>query len=313
MKTFLFESAPVDERALLREVEAAASEQCRSPLNWEWVREMNRSRGTDFASLFLREWCRRNPQNGAFWRAFSAPPPPAPSAAPRRVVLLPSMFYREHPELGGDGALFQRIAPQYGVAAELIPLRSLGSVEQNADILLEDFSRRRDPVWVISFSKGSADFKRALARGREVILPKLAGWLNIAGTVGGTHMTEKGAQNPIKQLMLKSWIRLRGGAAGLIEEMDWSHPFSRAAVSLPPAVKVINLLGLPLCCHLRKPLVSTYQYLSTWGPNEGFLVFEDAVSIGGFILPLWGADHYLHVPELSEVAHHFFQFIRGAP
>ncbi len=310
--TFLFEAAQIDEEQLRSEVETVLPDYLDRPLDGNWIRELNRERGTDFASMLLREWCMRSGANGPFYRDFQRPMDHVESRAEDdlSVLILPTMFYREHPEIGGDGILFSSVAARHGIRTSLVPLPSLGSVDENADILLDHFSRLRSHnVWVISFSKGAADFKRAILKDSDAVLPHLAGWLNVGGTVGGTHLTDSGSLNPLKHMMMKSWIRIRGGSGKLTEEINRSHPFSRATLQLPPSIEVINLVGLPLKCHLRKPLVTTYSHLSQWGPNDGVVLIEDAVSIGGHIVPLWGADHYLRVPGLSAFAHQFFRHL----
>ena len=53
------------------------------------------------------------------------------------IGVVPGAFYRTHRNTGADGVRVLAIAHKLGCEAELIPVRSFGRLEENADIILD--------------------------------------------------------------------------------------------------------------------------------------------------------------------------------
>ena len=115
----------------------------------------------------------------------------APRHRPPTLVIVPTMFFREHPELGGDGALIAQVAERVGVPTLRAPVLSLGSVAENTARLLEALSKVEGPFWVATLSKGGLEMKEALrTAGGGDVFSRLRGWVNISGALGGSRIVD---------------------------------------------------------------------------------------------------------------------------
>nr|MBA3939050.1 hypothetical protein [Planctomycetota bacterium] len=67
----------------------------------------------------------------------------------------------------------------------------------------------------------------------------------------------------------------------------------------------------PLACHLRRPVARSAAWLARSGPNDGYVLLEDACIAPGHLVPLWGADHYLRTPELPPLLYRLLRWAAG--
>jgi hypothetical protein len=268
--------------------------------------------GCDVATVMARRCIVEEPANQQFLSAVEK----IPAAVSRgtkniRLLIVPTMYHRERPELGGDGRLVAGIAARFGIPVQTIQTVSLGRIEENADVIARALEvRDNTATWIVTMSKGSADLKRALIR-HPHLAGRLAGWINIAGMPGGTMIADPRPGRPIGYALLQGWLLLRGASAGMLAEMGRAHAYSRAPLQLPSSVEVINVLPMPLFGHLRKPVDKAGAYLADFGPNDGFVLLEDALILPGKICPVWGADHYLRVPELVPLLYRLIAYATG--
>jgi hypothetical protein len=220
-----------------------------------------------------------------------------------RVVVVPTLFYREHPEIGGDGGLIVAIARRLGLAAEAAPVGSLASVEENARRLLRHLERiEGDEVWCVTLSKGGLELKRAFALATGRAAHNVRVWVNIAGVLGGSPIVDRMARSAPHRLFLRGYMRIRGGTGDALLQMGRAHAIAQAPLELPTHVDVLNLVPLPLPSHLPPRTLRTFRRLEAEGPNDGFVPFWDGVA-PGLVYPLWGCDHYLRAPRLSSIVY----------
>lgn len=263
------------------------------------LRAIAADRGIDFATAILFDRLWRSPVLRDFHERLESLDPngslPPPAA---RVVIVPGAFYREFPHTGSDGRLVREEAEQLGFATELVPLRSLGALETNADILI-DFLRQQTggPLILVSLSKGGSDLKIALARPEaEDAFRHVTHWINLSGLVNGTPLVDWLFASRLRTL----WFRLlfwwrnydftvlpqlaRGPDAPLHGDLD-----------LPTTMRAIHVIGFPLRQHLSNALARRcHRRLERHGPNDGAgILLADALRLPGLVYPVWGADHYL--------------------
>jgi hypothetical protein len=57
-------------------------------------------------------------------------------------------------------------------------------------------------------------------------------------------------------------------------------------------------------------LAHHYQrLLKTFGPNDGLTPLRDCFDYPGRIYPVWGADHFMRIPDLTALLYKLFHFI----
>jgi hypothetical protein len=306
--------APIgNEVRLFHEVRRAYPGLDYADLTSEALARIVRERGIDFATALLYDRIRRSSEHGPFIREMESLEPDL-AALPRlsgKVLVAPAAFYREYPEFAGDGLLVREIAAEFGLEAEVLPVRSTGSVRENAAIIRETlFAERCGSVVLVSLSKGAADARLAL-EGAGPAVRKVRVWLQIGGMPRGSPMADSllGRRGWGKGL-LHAYLAATGVRMDTLREL--SHgPGSllSAPVAVPRSVPVINVIGFPLASHLGVGARVRHARLAPLGPNDGTTLLRDAILEPGRVYPVWGADHYFRAPEVSRLLYRLFLYL----
>ena len=260
--------------------------------------------GVDFATALFFDRVRRAPRNRAFATALERAASPDDAVRGRGTLLIvPALFYRERPEIGGDGAVVREVAERAGLEVVLVPVTSGGSADENARLLCDLLPKHcSDPTVVVSLSKGSADVRLAF---ESMPAPPvgLRAWINVSGLLRGTPAIDRLMARWWRRWLLQMIIARAGGSAKLASEFitaatsRLNHP----AVA-PPGLLVINLPGFPLTSHLGTTFGRLrHRHMAAFGPNDGLGLFRDAIIEPGLTYPVWGADHYFRVPQVRNV------------
>jgi len=304
--SFLFHSPLVNEEALRLEAIELLTHKRMDQMDFQWLTRINNEKSTDLASMIFYEWSKHQYTEFINKQTTSQ----TNNKTKSKILISPTLCYKEHPELGGEASLINDISESLRLDVDTVPLISLGSVQSNAEIIIDHFKNEvSDQIWLVSISKGALDLKRAIQLAPEIILPKVRGWINLVGMIGGTLLTENKKGTPLSFRLLKYWLRIRGGRPNISKEMGKNHPFSKSSLSLPENITTISVVAIPLISHLRKPVLKSYLYLSQFGPNDGYVLLEDSILPNSIILSFWGADHYLRTPELSKFANQMLSYI----
>ena len=294
---YIFASIPLDEEAIKLDVEKYFDD---SGLCFKTMHKINDNYGVNHASVYIKEALSRCSANKSFIDEIEKSS--AISKANFEVIIIPSMFYKQHPEIGGDGAVFKILAERLKIPYRMVPLKPLGSISENSKLIVQTLEEcdHSKPKWLLSMSKGAADLKRAFASQlTSECRHSIHGIFNVSGAHGGTILADKRRGKRLGYFIMKNWLRLRGSGKNFLKEFSRQHSFSRSDFMLDDHIEVINLFGIPLLSHLRKPLTSSYQILSEYGPNDGYILTEDCIIPSGKNILFWGADHYLRTPELN--------------
>ena len=254
-------------------------------VNREVLRETNRWRGTDVATALLYLH---------FYHQLAGTPAikPPQNNKPWMLAIVPGAFYREHPEIGGDGRALAEVAKSKGWNCQLIATESLGTLEENASSIIRFIHRHSNThqILLASFSKGTADMTAA-ARREPAILDHVCGWVSVSGLPRGTMMAD--------------WLLDRWRLRLIMNVMCWRRGTDKQAVrdlrhrriSIPKhffEIPCIHFAGFPLQRHLsnwRSRL--WHRRFRPIGPNDSVVLLEDLFDLPGTVIPIWGADHYL--------------------
>src|SRR5262249_38047306 len=154
----------------------------------ERLRGIAQRDGIDFATKLLYERLIDSPEHGPFIRQINALEPPR--RLELTIALVPGACYAEYPHTGADGRILRDMAREWGCRVETIPLLSFGSLQENAQILRRWLAAyTREPLVLVSLSKGSADVRMALAAGdADTVFRRVSTWVNLSGIVWGTPL-----------------------------------------------------------------------------------------------------------------------------
>lgn len=268
--------------------------------SFEQLRDLTMREGVDAATTLLYRTLLESPRIAVFIERVKAQGREAatcslPSGA--TLAIVPGAFYRENPKSGADGRIVREQAERLGWATELIPIASLGSLDENARIIHDWLAERRESrIVLVSLSKGGSDVKMALGLpGAETAFERVEGWLNLCGILDGTPMADWLLSSHLLAVLNRLYYRLRGQPLDFIGGLRRARgrPLS-VRLRIPDHIRMINVVGFPLRRHLSNGISRRcHRRLTPYGPNDGCLILADVCALPGLIYPIWGADHYL--------------------
>jgi hypothetical protein len=303
----------LDEVGLLaRAAEEAQSLQGGVP-DGKTLQELTQGQGIDLATAIFYQAILASPTHGPFVRAVDAEASaPLLTASNLHLIIVPALYYQELPQYGGNGEAIAAIAQACGMRVTVAPLLSKGSLSDNAAILWQTLCRADCEALLLSLSVGGGEVRLMLAdHARAPELARLVGWVNICGLVRGAPLVTQLLGNPLRRLHARTVCKVIGLDFNLVRELDPAHQAWQGPVVLPPALRVVNLIGVPLHSHVQqRSLFKRYEWMQTLGPNDGMSLLTDLLVEPGMIYPLWGADHYFRTPQVSPLLYRLFRYLR---
>lgn len=305
--------APVDEVDLASRADHRVSSLRGAVPDTAALGQITADGGLDLATMVFYRAVLASPVHGEFVRVVDRQLT-APSRRHRAPTLLivPAMFHRERPDLGGDGRLVAGIARACGFDVEVVPTLSRGSISQNASIIRASIENTRGkPLWLFSLSKGGGEVRRALSERPDTgAIERVRGWINVSGIVRGSHFIDHMLGSPARRLRARAFCLALGTSYAGAKELQTTHPYWRETFEVPELMTVINLVGVPLGCHVQKGLVGRYRRLGTLGPNDGFVLLPETLILPGLIYPIWGSDHLFRSPQVSPLLYRLFNLLQ---
>lgn len=226
-----------------------------------------------------------------------------------KILLVPGMFYNEHPEVGADGALVLSIARHCGFDAQIIPVLSKGRMAENVKIINKWMEQEAATIiWFVSLSKGSGELRHYI---QSYDVPtSVKGWINIAGILQGTAHAKRKRSTKLRRLVYRVLCKLFRVDYQVLAELDpdsdsWKNNHWKQSL------EYIHLVPIPLRSHLQAVVSKRYEKLLSYRyePNDGIVPVADVNSLPGKIYPLWGVDHFVRTPLIAELLYKFFTYI----
>ncbi len=272
------------------------------------LKTLCRTEGIDAATALLFDRVRQAPRHGEFIRAVDEikSRPLSQKRLRATLVVAPGALYREYPHTGADGAILCEQAQKLGAVTHVIPVRSTGTLAENARQIADWLSRRPadESIVLASVSKGGSDVKCALAQYPKAF-DNVVAWISVCGILDGSPL--------VNWLQARKWQSAIYRLLFFLRRLDFrvltDLAYGRGApldfeLAVPPHLQVVHVVGFPLIEHLTNRLARTsHRRIAEHGPNDGAVLLADACSQPGRIYPVWGSDHYLRpVWELRALA-----------
>lgn len=225
-----------------------------------------------------------------------------PNFTDKKILLLfsPGMFYRDNPQVGADGKQFRLMARKLGLAEGIIPVEQTGTIDENARTICDYIETRHsyNAIILASLSKGSGDVKRAIQLcGNEPFFKIVKVWYNVAGINKGSHLITDINDTWIYKAEARSYFCYKGynwdGFMSMRAGKD--SPLDTPLV-VPPHLKVINVVSVPLKRFVSDRSKPFYEYLTRYGPNDGLTLLADSHIPDGVTYVSWRNDHYFRYP-----------------
>jgi hypothetical protein len=225
------------------------------------------------------------------------------TAAGLRIVLVPGILYRDYPETGADGAVLKEIAERLSIPFDVVPVDGTEGLEAAADLIVEFLTAlpAGAPLLVFSLSKGSAEFRYAVAKQPgHAAFRSVRAWVSVSGLPLGTPSVELVLSRRIPLALFSLWFWFKRWKLAKVRHLLLHRP--GAQFHLPAHVRFIQVAAFPLQADLQDARSRRLrQRLAAFGPNDGFAVLSELAELPGTVYPLRGVDHYLHgVADLSD-------------
>jgi len=229
-----------------------------------------------------------------------------------KIIFIPALFHSHYPETGADAKLAQDIARACGFQVEAVPIRSVATISENAEIIADFLGRQTAPrLWIFAVSKGSAEFRRFLqSHPDSSVIPRIAGWINACGLPAGCQIADHNLATPLRALTYRVISRMFGVSIDMLRELSTSHAFWQSKLVLPGHMRAISFVAIPLGCHIQTSLVGRYSAINSTGPNDGMVSCRDSVIDSGVIYPVWGCDHFFRGPQVVLLLYRFFSWLK---
>lgn len=307
IKARFFERALCDEVQLAEDARAKLSSFPEVPLSADQVLQLGKTHTADLAARTFYESLLIS-EHGKFINqlsSYSASRVEQPAQI--KLYVLPGMFYREHPEMGGDGSLVKKIGGKFGFDAEIIQTESTGSVSTNSAIIAEKLSAEtHSNIWLISISKGASDLRHYLQN--HEVNNNIRGCINVAGIPKGLPFIDHKLSSPFKRLLYRVLCFIVKIDYQSMHEMQTRHDFWKNK-HWRQELEMIHMLPVPHSAHLHNSLRAKYHLTLEKGPNDGFIPLTDVLDLPGKIVPLWGCDHFLRTHRMSGYLYQLFNYI----
>ncbi len=288
---------PEDELALLSKAARWPEHPAFESMTSDSLCQVTKREGVDFATALLFDRLCNSPKHTRLIQRLDALREPGARTEPgidARVVVVPGALYHERPDLGGDGRLVREVAESLGFKTGLIPVASFGSVTTNARIIRAWLQQQhREPLILVSLSKGGADLKAALSEpGFDCDLNSILAWVNVCGPLTGSRMANWILESRWRTWFFRLKFRAQGRDFKFITDLQAGSKGMLSSSAVLP-VRPITLIGFPLRRHMTTPLSRfCHRTLSRYGPNDGTTSLSDLQLWPGGIYPVWGMDHY---------------------
>lgn len=277
----------------------------------EQLKVISRNWSVDLAALFLAHRLLNDPVNRAVKTKFDdvfqqiklkGISRTALPGSKYVFVFVPGWFYASNPESGADFAKQRQALEQAGVQNRLLAVRENGTVEENAEIILEQlksWNTENTRIILISVSKAGAEVASALSQlFRSDLTSPVAAWINICGTIGGSRLADYMSAGPRRWY---TWMFITRGRSlsGLDSLITYRGRTRIAQLALPPDLMVLNYVGIPLSGQITAPAKYGYSLLKKDGPNDGMTLISDEIVPQGDTIIELGLDHYYRHPEID--------------
>jgi hypothetical protein len=231
------------------------------------------------------------------------------------LLILPALFYREHPEVGGDGAQILSVASACGIDARLVPTMSRGGIDDDLPVIIRALQEVTDgEIWVLTMSKGAAEWRCLLAeRADEIPLDRITTWFNAGGLPNGCHLVDVMTSTRLRRARTLAFCGVIRMDYRSFCEFGTTGPRLRQPLQMPDHIRVINVVGTPLTSHVEKSMQTRFLMLKKYGPNDGMVLLPEALWLPGYVYPVLGADHFFRGSQISSLLYRLFAYAFEAP
>jgi hypothetical protein len=185
-----------------------------------------------------------------------------------------------------------------GHSVYVIPVKGRASSAVNAQIIAQYLAQREqqlDRVILIGYSKGVSDILDALGADPDASWTrKIRAVVSVAGVVSGTPAADRTRELYDTVFAGLPWPTCGPGDKGGVDSLTRKERLeSLARIRLPRHIKYYSLVAVPSSAGINPALAPFHALLSNdYGPNDGQVLYQDAVIPGSYLLGYLNGDHW---------------------
>jgi len=211
------------------------------------------------------------------------------------VLVVPAFLHERFPQLGGRGEVVLEVSASRGVTARVVETSSRATLDENARAIaraIEESVARH--VCLVSMSKGGAETRRTFEAMRGVsLIGRVAAWLNVCGLVRGCALVDEAERTLTARALSRATLQVLGADTAILHELRTDAPSLAAPISIPPSVRVVNVVALPQTRSLHGLVAGRHRRLAARGPNDAMSTVRDMLVTPGEIIVLRGQHHVI--------------------
>jgi hypothetical protein len=230
------------------------------------------------------------------------------------LLILPALFYEEHPEVGGDGAHVANVARACGIDAHVVPTVSRGGIDDDLPIVRKALQDVKDgEIWIMTLSKGATSWRCLLQQHSDDIpLERVTTWFNVGGLPNGCQLVDLMLRSRLRRIRTRAFCKVIRMNFNSFCEFGTVNPRLQEPLQMPEHLRVINVVGSPLTSHVEKSMQTRFLMLKHMGPNDGMVLLPDALWLPGAVYPVLGADHFFRGTQISSLLYRLFAYVFAA-
>jgi hypothetical protein len=231
------------------------------------------------------------------------------------LLILPALFYKEHPEVGGDGAHIASVAKACGIDARIVPTMSRGGIDDDLPIIIQALQDVTEgEIWLMTLSKGAAEWCCLLReQADEIPLERITTWFNTGGLPRGGHLNDVMLGSRLRRAKTRALCKVIRMDYKSFCDFSTTNPRLQEPLQMPEHLRVINVIGSPLSSHVEKSMQTRFRMLKQLGPNDGMVLLSGALWLPGNVYPVLGADHFFRGSQISSLLYRLFAYGFNAP
>lgn len=311
----IYISPPIDEVQLARKAQPVADRfEGRIPTVQE-LADLTEAHDVDLATMVFYLAVRSADGNREFVEAVDQQSVGQTTDKRITMLILPALFYEEHPEVGGDGAQIVSAARACGIDARVVPTISRGGIDDDLPIIVEALQNVADgEIWMMTLSKGAAEWCCLLREhADELPLERITTWFNAGGLPRGAHLMDVMLGSRVRRAKTRALCKVIRMSYKSFCEFGTDSPRLRDPLQMPEHLRVINVIGSPLSSHVEKSMQTRFRMLKNLGPNDGMVLLAGALWLPGYVYPVLGADHFFRGSQISSILYRLFAYAFKMP
>jgi hypothetical protein len=185
-----------------------------------------------------------------------------------------------------------------GHSVHVIPVKGRASSAVNAQMIAQYLAQREqqlDRVILIGYSKGVSDILDALGADPDASWArKIRAVVSVAGVVSGTPAADRTRELYDTVFAGLPWPTCGPGDKGGVDSLTRKERLdSLAKIRLPRHIKYYSLVAVPGSAGINPALAPFHALLSSdYGPNDGQVLYQDAVIPESYLLGYLNGDHW---------------------